>query len=348
MLSVFAVLFFFINAALLLITLGLEYLGLAILLVYAGAIIMILLFVIMLVKLQETEDQPFSILAPSKWSSSFVPLQAKHIKTRSVFLITAIILGAVLLTYSCKAIVADIHPLHTSEIPYAINSFAGYNRDSLPEATTIFSLQASAQYPNNIAFLNTYNSNEEPNHIPWLLKYFSDRLETKFQPLVLENVESGIWTSLALSSAPSYNVDKLAFNLAGQFGHLKELLPSYNWVQLLQVGDIPPTGHPLESVSKLIDYDSTEKQWAFYPRTRLGVYTFPTAPVQSLHTNFDIPSLYALESEFKDAFPLPKKDISTISSALYTLHAPSLVLAAICLFIAMVLSFLLTDFKMKS
>jgi len=66
MLSVFAVLFFFINAALLLITLGLEYLGLAILLVYAGAIIMILLFVIMLVKLQETEEQPFSLMNPSK------------------------------------------------------------------------------------------------------------------------------------------------------------------------------------------------------------------------------------------------------------------------------------------
>ena len=66
MLSVFAVLFFFINAALLLITLGLEYLGLAVLLVYAGAIIMILLFVIMLVKLQETEEQPFSLMVPSR------------------------------------------------------------------------------------------------------------------------------------------------------------------------------------------------------------------------------------------------------------------------------------------
>jgi len=62
--SVLSVLFFFINAALLLIIINLEYLGLAILLVYAGAIIMILLFVIMLVKLQEIEYQPFSNFSP--------------------------------------------------------------------------------------------------------------------------------------------------------------------------------------------------------------------------------------------------------------------------------------------
>ena len=62
--SVLSVLFFFINAAFLLIMLNLEYLGLAILLVYAGAIIMILLFVIMLVKLQEIEYQPFATLNP--------------------------------------------------------------------------------------------------------------------------------------------------------------------------------------------------------------------------------------------------------------------------------------------
>ena len=108
------------------------------------------------------------------------------------------------------------------------------------------------------------------------------------------------------------------------------------------------TGNPIDSVTKLYDYPSTVKEWAFYPRTRLGVYDFPTAPVQKFYSNNDIPVLYALESEFKDMFPMPQKDISTISSVLYTLHAPTLVLAAICLFVAMVLSFLLTDFKMKS
>lgn len=346
MLSVFSVLFFFINAALLLITLGLEYLGLAVLLVYAGAIIMILLFVIMLVKLQETEEQPFSILAPAKWSSAFVPLQVQHIKTRSIFLITAIILGALLLTYSCKSIVADIHPLTNYAQSNSLHTFAEYSKGV--STSSVLSSKDLNTLPENLVFINTFSSTSEPNHIPWLLKYFSNRLEDKFQPLVLENVNSGIWANLTFLNAPSYNIDKLAFNLAGQFAHLQELLPVFGWSHLLPIGEIHSTGTPLESLAQLVDTSTTIKQWVFYPRTRLGAFTFPTMPVQIMSTNLDIPALYALDGEFKDMFPLPKKDISVISSVLYTLHAPALVLAAICLFIAMVLSFLLTDFKMKS
>ena len=119
-------------------------------------------------------------------------------------------------------------------------------------------------------------------------------------------------------------------------------------MHLLDIKEIPSTGAPLDAIRELPFPEGNLKEWAFYPRTRLGVYDFPTEPIKLLHQNDDIPRLYALDVEVKDLFPLPPTDISTISSVLYTLHAPTLVLAAICLFIAMVLSFLLTDFKMKS
>lgn len=61
----------------------------------------------------------------------------------------------------------------------------------------------------------------------------------------------------------------------------------------------------------------------------------------------DIPLIYATELELKDQIRFPINDISNISSTLYTKHSATLVLASVCLFIAMVLSFLLTDFKVR-
>lgn len=107
------------------------------------------------------------------------------------------------------------------------------------------------------------------------------------------------------------------------------------------------TGDPLTNVSQLVNYSDTLKQWEFYPRTRFGVYAFPELPMQELKYNTDIPQIYAQSCELRDQLVFPNKDISNISSVLYTLHAPALVLAAVCLFVAMVLSFLLTDFKVK-
>jgi hypothetical protein len=110
---------------------------------------------------------------------------------------------------------------------------------------------------------------------------------------------------------------------------------------------MPATGDVLESMENLVNPASTIKSWDFYPRTRYGVYDFPSQPIQELKANNDIPLLYAQECELRDQVLFPQKDITNISSVLYTLHAPTLVLAAVCLFIAMVLSFLLTDFKIK-
>jgi len=170
MLSVFSVLFFFINTSLLLITLGLEYLGLAILLVYAGAIIMILLFVIMLVKLQETEEQPFSILTPSKWDANFVTIQPRHIKTRSIFLILIVIFGAGFLTFSCKSLIADLQPglvftTQESAAP-ALSLFSELGKVKTSDQLTLFSLGTEAAIPRDLSFIRTYTGRVESNHIP--------------------------------------------------------------------------------------------------------------------------------------------------------------------------------------
>jgi hypothetical protein len=164
MLSVFAVLFFFINTSLILIILGLEYLGLAILLVYAGAIIMILLFVIMLVKLQETENQPFAALAPSRWASNQVSFQGQHVQYRSLFLILAITLGALLLTYSCKTLIIDLTPAQqTQDIisPYPFSSVNCY--DSLSGFRAI---RPSGDVNDTRALFSPYSNDSNQNHIP--------------------------------------------------------------------------------------------------------------------------------------------------------------------------------------
>lgn len=351
MLSVFAVLFFFINTALLLITLGLEYLGLAILLVYAGAIIMILLFVIMLVKLQETERQPFSALNPTKWKAEFLPLTATHTKIRSGFLIATTVIGAMALTYSCKSMVSEIYPISEGQISSFAPSLEIFgatllNLTSNPYAGEIQCVEGNL-VPQVGGLFNTVFNPKTPNYIPWLLTYFNGILEAKFQPIVLETPSNAIWSALALSAAPSYNLDRFTFNLAEHFGILSEILPKTDYSQSSITLEKLPGSWMHDVINPLIDYTKTERLWGFYPRTRLGVYEFPSDAVGSLRANPQITSYYAQISEWTDYYSLPKQDISVISSVLYTLHAPSLVLASICLFIAMVLSFLLTDFKLK-
>lgn len=111
---------------------------------------------------------------------------------------------------------------------------------------------------------------------------------------------------------------------------------------------IPSTGDSSQRLAQLVYPELSKKSWDFYPRTRYGVFDFPTQPMDQLLYNTNIYGSYAAEYELKDQVCFPLQDISNISSSLYTKNAPTLVLASLCLFIAMVLSFLLTDFKIKS
>ena len=90
------------------------------------------------------------------------------------------------------------------------------------------------------------------------------------------------------------------------------------------------------------------REWTYYPmRTYRGIYDFPEVPYKLLRDTFDSRLVYSAKVELLDQTLFPRTDLSYISSKLYTTYAPALVLASVCLFIAMVLSFLLTDFKLK-
>lgn len=353
-LSVFSVLFFFMNIAFLLILVGLEYLGLAVLLVYAGAIIMILLFIIMLVKLQETENQPFSARAPNLWGANLLQLHTKQAKVKSASLVLCLIGGAFFLTYSCKSIISDLVPLMTvGARVYApsLQVFSSYSAETgnLGGQMTFENLGIIVPYQptyKDTALLDETN----PNYIPWLFKHFNMQLETKFQPIILGGVPENSWPGMLIGEAPSYNQDRWALNLVGQFGFLNELVPGYLWVsELTDISHKLPTieGVIYEHVRQLGVGDITTKTWDFYPSSRPWVYSFPERPMEELLKAEGMPQIYAQECELKDQLIFPRKDISNISVDLYTKYSPALVLASLCLFVAMVLSFLLTDFQLR-
>lgn len=354
MLSVFSVLFFFMNIAFLLILVGLEYLGLAVLLVYAGAIIMILLFIIMLVKLQETENQPFSARAPNLWGSNLLPLHTKHTTVKSAALVFSLIAGALLLTYSCKSLVYDLvpsMPVGTQAYAPSLRVFSSYSAEAGGIRSQLTSEDLGIITPYQPAYRDTALLDESnPNYIPWLFKHFNMQLETKFQPIILGGVLDNSWPGLLIGEAPSYNQNRWALNFIGQFGFLNELVPGYRWIT--ELTDISPTlptteGVTYEHVRQLGVGEMTNKTWDFYPSTRPWVFSFPERPMEELLKEESMPKIYALECELKDQLIFPIKDISLISVDLYTKYSPALVLASLCLFVAMVLSFLLTDFQLR-
>ena len=350
--SVLSVLFFFINAALLLIIINLEYLGLAILLVYAGAIIMILLFVIMLVKLQEIEYQPFSNFSPQAWNSTNLTVKKKHTKLKTGFILSVLILGASILTYSCSAVIADLTTMSNGVSKDLVSFFNMYMSPSdigiLDESKLCYSKHALPRHAYQPPNFDTY-AVMETNFTPWFLTYFNSILETKFQPLVLENEKSAITSTHTLFTGPSYNIDKWVLSLVSQFGHLSELTSEYAWLtpKLDPIISFPSTGNPLTNIEKLGTEGAATREWTYYPRIYRGIYDFPEVPYNLLRETFDSRLLYSAEVELKDQLVFPRTDLSNISLKLYTNYAPALVLASVCLFIAMILSFLLTDFKVK-
>lgn len=99
-------------------------------------------------------------------------MQEKHTQVRSLFLITVITLGAVLLTYSCRAFILEITPNNSltgaNIIAPSVSLFTLKNllgtEQGLAEALVLTG--KSLKGDTNEALFHTYAHMGEPNYIP--------------------------------------------------------------------------------------------------------------------------------------------------------------------------------------